>query len=83
MLRYAFEEWRVLRVCLHTDVRNERSRAAIERIGGVFEGVLRAHRIAADFTPRDSARYSIIADEWPAVRERLEELRSRYEPARR
>jgi len=38
MLTHAFETWRVLRVCLHTDVRNQRSRAAIERIGGKFEG---------------------------------------------
>ena len=53
MLTYAFEQWRVLRVCLHTDVRNTRSRAAIERIGGKFEGILRAHRMAADFIARD------------------------------
>ncbi len=71
MLAFAFETWRVLRVCLHTDVRNARSRAAIERIGGKFEGILRAHRMAADFIPRDSARYSIIAAEWPAVKEQL------------
>jgi RimJ/RimL family protein N-acetyltransferase len=66
MLTHAFETWRVLRVCLHTDARNERSRAAIERIGGQFEGVLRAHRMAADYIPRDSVRYSILAAEWPA-----------------
>jgi N-acetyltransferase len=77
MLTCAFETWQVLRVCLHTDVRNARSRAAIERIGGKFEGILRAHRMAADFIPRDSARYSIIAAEWPAVKERLLELRDR------
>ena len=71
MLRHAFETWQVLRVCLHTDVRNERSRAAIERIGGKFEGILRAHRIAADFIARDSARYSIVAEEWPEVKQRL------------
>jgi len=46
MLTHAFEAWRVLRVCFHTDVRNERSCAALERIGGQFEGVLRAHRMA-------------------------------------
>ena len=77
MLTYAFESWRLLRVCLHTDVRNARSRAAIERIGGKFEGILRAHRMAADFIPRDSARYSIIAEEWSAVKERLVGLRDR------
>jgi RimJ/RimL family protein N-acetyltransferase len=68
MLTHAFETWRVLRVCLHTDARNARSRAAIARIGGRFEGILRAHRLAADNTPRDSARFSILADEWPTVK---------------
>jgi N-acetyltransferase len=71
MLTHAFETWKVHRVCLHTDVRNQRSRNAIERIGGHFEGTLRAHRMAADFIPRDSARYSIIAAEWPAAKQRL------------
>jgi RimJ/RimL family protein N-acetyltransferase len=71
MLKHAFEEWDVLRVCFHTDARNERSRAALERIGGRFEGILRAHRLAADYTPRDSVRYSILKSEWPAVRGRL------------
>jgi N-acetyltransferase len=71
LLMYAFETWDVFRVCLHTDVRNERSRAAIERIGGKFEGILRAHRMAADFIPRDSARYSILAEEWPEVKKKL------------
>ncbi len=72
MLAHAFETWGVLRVCFHTDVRNERSRAALERIGARFEGVLRAHRIATDLTPRDSARYSIVAAEWPEVKRRLQ-----------
>jgi RimJ/RimL family protein N-acetyltransferase len=71
MLRYAFEEWKVLRVCFHTDSRNERSRAALERIGGKFEGILRAHRLAVDNIARDSARFSIIAAEWPEVERRL------------
>lgn len=71
MLTHAFENWKVHRVCLHTDVRNQRSRNAIERIGGHFEGILRAHRMAADYIPRDSARYSIIAAEWPATKQRL------------
>jgi RimJ/RimL family protein N-acetyltransferase len=71
MLRHAFEVWQVLRVCFHTDARNQRSRAALERIGGKLEGVLRAHRMAADFIPRDSVRYSILASEWPGVRHRL------------
>ena len=74
MLTHAFEAWQVLRVCFHADARNARSRAALERIGAKFEGLLRAHRIAADFTPRDSARFSILAGEWPAVRQRLEAI---------
>jgi RimJ/RimL family protein N-acetyltransferase len=77
MLAHAFETWQALRVCLHTDVRNARSRASIERIGGQFEGVLRSHRLAADFTPRDSARFSIVAAEWPAVKQRLQQRLSR------
>jgi N-acetyltransferase len=77
LLTYAFETWQAFRVCFHTDARNERSRAALERIGGKFEGFLRAHRMAADFVPRDSVRYSIIAAEWPEVRLRfLERLKS-------
>jgi RimJ/RimL family protein N-acetyltransferase len=71
MLSYAFETWQVLRVCLHADALNQRSRNAIERIGAQFEGILRAHRMAADFIPRDSARYSIIAAEWPAIKQKL------------
>jgi RimJ/RimL family protein N-acetyltransferase len=74
MLAHAFEVWEVLRVCFHTDVRNERSRAALARIGGRFEGILRSHRMAADYIPRDSARFSILAGEWPAVKQRLQEM---------
>lgn len=71
MLQHAFEIWQVLRVCFHTDARNQRSRAALERIGTQFEGILRAHRMAADFIPRDSVRYSIVASEWPMVKKKL------------
>jgi len=74
MLTHAFETWRVLRVCFHTDARNQRSRAALERIGGHFEGILRAHRMAADYTARDSIRYSIVASEWPTVKQKLSHL---------
>jgi RimJ/RimL family protein N-acetyltransferase len=74
MLTHAFEKWEVLRVCFHTDVRNRRSRAALERIGGTFEGILRAHRMAADFIARDSARFSIMAAEWPSVKQRLRQF---------
>jgi RimJ/RimL family protein N-acetyltransferase len=77
MLRHAFEIWDVLRVCFHTDSRNQRSRAALERIGGQCEGILRAHRMAADFIPRDSVRYSILVSEWPAVKLRLQQILER------
>jgi RimJ/RimL family protein N-acetyltransferase len=77
MLTHAFEEWHALRVCLHTDERNRRSAAAIERIGGKFEGILRAHRIAADHTARNSMRFSILDNEWPAVGRQLRRLMHR------
>ena len=73
MLTLAFEDWQVLRVCFHTNVQNERSKAALGRIGGQFEGVLRTHRLAPDLSVRDSARFSIVAAEWPQVKERLTE----------
>lgn len=71
MLTHAFEVWQLLRVCLHTDGRNQRSRNAIERIGAKFEGILRAYRLASDATPRNSARFSIVASEWPGVKQHL------------
>lgn len=74
MLTHAFEAWQMLRVCFHTDARNERSAAALERIGAKFEGLLRAHRIAADHIARDSKRFSIVAAEWPEVKARLGRL---------
>ena len=74
MLSHAFDEWGVLRVSIITDVRNEVSRRAIERLGASLEGIIRAERLAVDGTVRDTARYSIIRDEWPAVKERLESL---------
>jgi len=77
MLSHAFEVWKMLRVCFHTDARNERSRAALERIGAKPEGTLRAHRLAADHTPRNSMRYSILAAEWPEVKDRLAKLMQR------
>ncbi|HLH05486.1 MAG TPA: GNAT family protein [Bryobacteraceae bacterium] len=79
LLRHAFEVWQVFRVCLHTDARNRRSAAAIERIGGKFEGVLRSHRLAVDFIPRDSLRYSILASEWPEAKQKLTDRLQRPE----
>lgn len=73
MLRLAFDVWRVVRVQFKTDARNARSRRAIEAIGGVFEGILRSHRLLPGGGRRDSAFYSILDAEWPGVRLRLQE----------
>ena len=72
LMRHAFEGWRVHRLTLKTDARNERSRAAITRLGGHFEGILRAHLPAADGRIRDTAMFSIVRTEWDRVRIRLE-----------
>lgn len=71
MLTHAFEAWRVFRVCFHADSRNERSIRALTKLGATREGVLRAHRLAVDHTPRNSVRFSILAEDWPAIRDRL------------
>jgi RimJ/RimL family protein N-acetyltransferase len=71
-LRYAFDDLGAGRVGLKTDARNLRSQAAIERLGGVREGVLRRHMRLPDGFIRDSVYYSILRDEWPAERDRLE-----------
>jgi RimJ/RimL family protein N-acetyltransferase len=71
MLTHAFETWRVHRVRLTTDARNERSRKAIERLGAGFDGVLRAARTAFDGGIRDSAHYSILDSEWPEIKRAL------------
>jgi N-acetyltransferase len=71
MLTHAFERFHVHRVNLRTDVRNARSRAAIERLGFKLDGLLRAAFPAADGGIRDTATYSLLASEWPDVRQRL------------
>jgi N-acetyltransferase len=77
MLRHAFEELGAHRVSLETDIRNEASQRANERLGAQREGVLRAHRVRPDGTLRDTVVYSVIAQEWPAVEEKLVERLSR------
>jgi len=72
LLRHAFEELGALRVQLKTDARNLKSQRAIERIGGVREGVLRAHMVLPDGFVRDTVMYSITAGEWPETKRRLE-----------
>jgi RimJ/RimL family protein N-acetyltransferase len=71
MLTHAFEAWEVHRVTLRTDVRNARSRAAIERLGARLDGILRAASPASDGGIRDTASYSLLLAEWPEARARL------------
>ena len=72
MLAHAFETLGCVRVELKTDARNERSRAAMAALPAQFEGVMRNHMIVPDVGQRDSAYYSVIDSEWPAVRANLE-----------
>ena len=78
LLKHAFDDLGARRVCIKTDSHNERSQRAIERIGGVREGVLRNHRITWSGNNRDSVYYSIIEEEWAGVKERLEQRRDVY-----
>jgi N-acetyltransferase len=73
LLRHAFDDLRALRVQLKTDDRNERSKAAIVRIGAKPEGVLRCDRVLWDGYVRDSAYFSVVHHEWPAVKSALEQ----------
>jgi len=77
MLTHAFEVWGVRRVQLCTDVRNLRSRGAIEALGATFEGIRRSDRPGADGTVRDSAHYAITAGDWPEVRAGLRQRLAR------
>ena len=72
LLGYAFEALGCVRVELKTDARNERSRAAMAALPAQFEGILRNHMIVPDVGQRDSAYFSVIDSEWPAVRANLE-----------
>jgi N-acetyltransferase len=72
LLQHAFETLGCLRVELKTDALNERSRAAIRRIGAQEEGTLRRHMITATGRIRDTVYYSILATEWPGVKAALE-----------
>jgi len=74
LLRHGFEVLGVNRIQLKTDLRNVRSQNAIARLGAVREGVLRAHVVMYDGYLRDTVMFSIIAPEWPAVKQRLETM---------
>ena len=75
LMTHAFDTWGVQRVAICTDERNEQSRRAIERIGGIFEGVLRSDRpswVASEKGKlRNTAVYSVVSAEWPEVKSRL------------
>lgn len=75
LMTHAFDTWEVQRVAICTDERNEQSRRAIERIGGIFEGVLRSDRpswVASEKGKlRNTAVYSVVSAEWPEVKSRL------------
>ena len=72
MLSHAFETLRCIAVDIRTHEKNAQSRAAIERLGAKLDGILRNHMIMPDGTVRNTASYSIIDAEWPAIRARLE-----------
>ncbi len=78
LMTHAFDDLHVLRVQIKTDARNERSRAAILRLGATFEGVLRNYQPGngdiGTGAQRDTAMYSVIDSEWPSVRSRLEAM---------
>ncbi|HWT90174.1 MAG TPA: GNAT family protein [Solirubrobacterales bacterium] len=73
MLGFAFEELGCMRVELKTDARNERSRGAMEALPAKFEGVFRKHMLMPVTGVRDSAYFSVVDDEWPSVRQNLEQ----------
>lgn len=73
MLRHAFEEWGCIRVELKTDALNQKSRNAILRIGAKEEGTLRRHLLTSTGRVRDTVYFSILDNEWPDVKRRLQE----------
>ncbi len=77
LLRYAFEELGAIRVGLNVDVTNTRSRRAVERIGGVQEGIIRKQRIRRDGSHRDTVIFGIVDDDWPQVKANLDRLMER------
>ena len=74
LLTYCFETLKTNRVQLKTQHDNIRSRKAIEKIGGVYEGVIRQHILKDDGTYRSSAYFSILLEEWESVKARLQQL---------
>jgi len=79
MLRHAFEVWGCIRVELKTDALNQKSRTAILRLGAKEEGILRRHVITCTGRVRDTVYFSILDNEWPAVKTKLEAQPARAE----
>ena len=77
MLQHAFEVWKCMRVELKTDALNQKSRTAILRIGAKEEGTLRRHLITWSGRVRDTVYFSILDDEWPQVKAKLQAMRAR------
>ena len=82
LLGHAFDGLGVQRVTLKLDARNARSFRAVERLGARYDGTLRHHRLRADGSVRDSAYFSVLAAEWPQVRDGLDARLARAAPAR-
>jgi len=74
LLNYCFEQLKTIRVQLKTDSNNIRSKKAIEKIGGKFEGLVRNHIIRENGTVRTSALYSILMEEWNDVKKSLKQM---------
>ncbi|MEU0550360.1 bifunctional pyridoxamine 5'-phosphate oxidase family protein/GNAT family N-acetyltransferase [Micromonospora sp. NPDC005979] len=81
LLGRAFDELGAVRVAWHTDIRNARSQAAIERLGATREGVLRMHRQRPDGSWRDTVQYAMTVDEWPNAQATLRKRLRRTTPA--
>lgn len=73
LMRHAFDDWRAVRVALKTDIKNLHSQAAIKKLGARYEGTLRNQRIRPDGSYRDTVIFSVIENEWPQVKARLEQ----------
>lgn len=77
LFRYAFEDEKVHRITLQTDIRNERSQRAIERLGAIREALMRDDKLRTDGSYRSSVYYGILVSEWPVIKARLEKMLAR------
>ena len=77
MLRHAFESWGFRRVEFKTSSINDKSKTAMRRLGLVEEGTMRKHMLNDDGGSRDTTYFSVVDDEWPAMKARLEGMLAR------